>query len=154
MGSAFSTRREVSAQETVYRLLSIPMKLLSRSVVFVDTNPKKDRISALKDSAALSQLDDDDTKKNLVGRYTHRPRDLHYMCLAEFASPFVTNYQKTEESDVLAPSITLTDGYGKMNRRGKEAVIRFHRYNKDAEPTNYCSELLNVLQAQHPHLLV
>ena len=39
VGSAFLTHRELSAQEAVYRLLSIPMKQLSRSVVFVNTNP-------------------------------------------------------------------------------------------------------------------
>ena len=45
VGSAFLTHREVSAQEAVYRLLSLPMKQLSRLVVFIDTNPKKERIS-------------------------------------------------------------------------------------------------------------
>ncbi len=41
IGSIFMSHREVSAQECVYRVLSLPMKQLSRSVVFVDTNPKK-----------------------------------------------------------------------------------------------------------------
>ena len=36
VGSAFVTHREVSAQETVYRILLLPMKQLSRSVVFVE----------------------------------------------------------------------------------------------------------------------
>ena len=45
VGSAFLTHREVSAQESVYRILSLPMKQLSRSVVFVDTNPKPERIA-------------------------------------------------------------------------------------------------------------
>ena len=45
VGSAFLTHREVSAQEAVYRLLSLPMKQLSRSVIFVNTNPKKERIA-------------------------------------------------------------------------------------------------------------
>ena len=40
VGSAFLTHRGISAQEAVYRILSLPMKELSRSVVFVDTNPK------------------------------------------------------------------------------------------------------------------
>ena len=44
VGSAFLTHRELSAQEAVYRLLSIPMKQLSRSVVFVNTNPKDERV--------------------------------------------------------------------------------------------------------------
>jgi hypothetical protein len=67
VGSAFLTHREVSAQEAVYRLLSLPMKHLSRSVVFIDTNPKNERIGVLKDD-----LDDDDPNvflKKLLDRY-------------------------------------------------------------------------------------
>ncbi len=48
VGSAFLTHREVSAQEAVYRILSIPMKQLSRSVVFIDVNPKHERIAVLR----------------------------------------------------------------------------------------------------------
>ena len=73
VGSAFLTQR--SAQEAVYRLLSLPMKQLSRSVVFVDNNPKNDGIAVLKDKNALDQLDDDDTntfQKSLTDRYQHR----------------------------------------------------------------------------------
>ena len=149
VGNAFLTHREVSAQEAVYRILSLPMKQLSRSVVFVDTNPKSERIAVLKGKQMLSQLEDDDTnvfQKSLIDRYQHRPRELQSMCLAEFAATFVTNYHcKDSECDALPPSdsetsssqITLTDGYGKMNKRKREAVIRFRRYNKDAEPSNW-----------------
>ena len=59
--SAFLDHREVSVQEVVYRLLSLPMKQLSRAVVFVDTNVKKDRIAVLKGRDAIDQLDGDDT---------------------------------------------------------------------------------------------
>ena len=48
VGAAFLSHREVSAQEAVYRLLSLSMKELSRSVVFVDTNPKHERIAVMK----------------------------------------------------------------------------------------------------------
>ena len=149
VGSAFLTHREVSAQEAVYRILSLPMKQLSRSVVFIDTNPKNERIAVLKPSSALSQLHDDDTnvlQKSLIDRYQHRPQELQFMCLAEFAATFVTNYKPDDsESDVLPPSdsettssqITLTGCLGKMNRRRREAVIRFSRYNKDAEPSKW-----------------
>ena len=51
--SAFLDHREVSAQEIVYRLLSLPMKQLSRAVVIVDTNVKKDRIAVLKGRDAI-----------------------------------------------------------------------------------------------------
>ena len=149
VGSAFLTHREVSAQETVYRILSLPMKQLSRSVVFVDTNPKSERIAVLKDKVMLSQLEDDDTdvfQKSLIDRYQNRQQKLQSMCLAEFAATFVTNYNsKDSECDVLPLSdskstcsqINVSNGFGKMNKRKREAVIRFRRYNKDAEPSNW-----------------
>ena len=37
------------------------MKQLSRSVVFVDTNQKSERIAVLKGRQMLNELDDDDT---------------------------------------------------------------------------------------------
>ena len=150
VGSAFLTHREVNAQEAVYRLLSLPMKQLSRSVVFVDTNPKNERIAVLKDKDTLDQLHDDDTnvfQKSLIDRYQHRPREVQSMCLAEFAATYVTNYQHSDDSEcdalpasdskTMSTEIKLTDGFGKMNKRKREAVIRFRRYNKDAEPSNW-----------------
>ena len=114
VGSAFLTHREVSAQEAVYRILSLPMKQLSRSVGFVDTNPKHERIAMLKDSNALKDLADDYTnvfQKSLIDRYEHRPHDLQSMCLAEFAATFVTKYQPkdadTDDNDVLPPLMLI-----------------------------------------------
>ena len=147
VGSAFLTHREVSAQEAVYRLLSLPMKHLSRSVVFVDTNPKNERIAVLKDNASLSQLAEDDTnvfQKSLIDRYQHRPQSLSSMCLAEFAATYVVKYEHNEcdalpapESDVTSTQITLTDRFGKMNKRKQAAVIRFRKYSKEADPSNW-----------------
>ena len=126
------------------------MNQLSRSVFFVDTNPKSERIAVLKDKNALDQLQDDDTnvfQKSLIDRYQHRPREIQSMCLAEFAATHVTNYQHRDDSecdalpasenDTTSTQIKLTDGFGKMNKRKQEAVIRFRWYNKDAEPSNW-----------------
>ena len=33
--------------------------------------------------------------------------------------------------------IKLTDGYGKMHKRKYEAIIRFRKYNKEKEPSNW-----------------
>ena len=147
VGSAFLTHREVSAQEAVHRILSLPMKQLSRSVVFVDTSRKDERIALLKDSKALKDLPDDDTnvfQKSLIDRYQHRPQHLQSMCLTEFAAIYTTDY-KADGNDVLPPSdsdatsscIKLTDNFGTMRKRKREAVVRFHKYNKDAEPSNW-----------------
>ena len=144
------THREVSAQEAVYRILSLPMKQLRQSVVFVDTNIKSERIAVLKDSKSLKDLADDDTnvfQKSLIDRYVHRPRTLQSMCLAECAATYSTQYKTDADSgDVLPPldddctstnsSITLTNKFGTIIKRKREAVIRFRKYNKDAEPSN------------------
>ena len=150
VGTAFLTHREVSAQEAVYRILSMPMKHLSRSVVFVDTNPKNQRIAVLKSIDVLKQLDEEDTnvfEKSLVDRYQHRPHSIQSMCLAEFAATYVVQHQKDneEQSDVLpvnetetmSSQIVLSNGFGKMHQRKRQAVIRFRRYNKDSEPSNW-----------------
>ena len=60
VGSAFLNNREVSAQEAVFRLLSLPLKRASRKVVFVNTAPKEKRVSMLKPQKVLAEMDDDD----------------------------------------------------------------------------------------------
>ena len=73
---------------------------MSRSVVFVDTNPKNERIAVLKNSASLRELDDDVViQKRLINRYEHRTQELRSMCSAEFAATFVTNYQHKDDDD-------------------------------------------------------
>ncbi len=126
---------------------------MSRTVLFVDTNPKKDRIGVLKPSSAIENLDDDDPNvfcKNLVERYQHRPIELANISLADFAANYSTEYKAadddTGDTDVLpsdanctentARKITLTGGFGKMNKRNREAVIRFRKYNKEKDPSN------------------
>ena len=150
VGSAFLTHREVSAQKAVYRVLSIPMKQLSRSVVFVDTNPKNERIAVLKDNVSLSKLDNEDTnvfQKSLIDRYQHRPQELISMCLAEFAATYVIKYGPSDdskcdalpasESDITSTQITLTDGFGRMNKRKEQTVIRFRKYSKEIDGSNW-----------------
>ena len=92
-------------------------------------------------------MEDDDTdvfNKSLIDRYQHRPRELQSTCLAEFAATLVTNYKHDDDSEfdalpseTMSKTIQLTDGFGKMNRRRREAVIRFHKCNKDIEPSNW-----------------
>ena len=133
--------------EAVYRLLSLPMKMFSRSVVFIDTNPKNERIAVLKSPDSLSQLEDNDTnvfQKSLIDRYQHRPQSLRDMCLAEFAATYVVNYERNEcdalpapESDVTSTKIKLIDCFGTMNKRKQPAVIRFRKYSKETDLSNW-----------------
>ncbi len=103
------------------------MKQLSRSVIFVNTNLKNERIAVLKSSNELNQLDDDETdvfQKSFVDRYQHRPREIQSMCFAEFAASYTVKYGTddvsdvlpVEETDITSSQIVLTDGFGRMNK--------------------------------------
>jgi len=128
----------------------MPMKRLSRTVVFVNTDQKADRHMMLKPKAQLAKLDDNDENvfaKSIVVRYSARPDSLEHLSLADFASQYNVKYQSDEADrsdsapDVLndcenihqdAASqnrIILKDGMGTMYRRRHQAVIRFRRFN-------------------------
>ncbi len=97
IGSAFLNHREVSAQETVYRLLSLPLKQLSIELLYLLTLILKDRISVLKSRDDTTKLDNDDTnvfQKSLIDRYQHRPAQLSNTCLAEFAATYSTDKKR------------------------------------------------------------
>ena len=83
-------------------------------------------------------------QKSLIDRYQHRPQQLSSMGLAEFAATYVVRYECNDcdalpapESDVTSTQITLTDKLGKMNERKQQAVIRFRKYNKETDPSNW-----------------
>ena len=97
LGNVFPTHREVSAQEAVYRFLSMPMKKCSRQVVFINTSLPSERIHILKCRHQLQQLDpdnDDVYQKGLLNRYADRPKSLENMFLADFGSFFYINLMK------------------------------------------------------------
>ena len=84
-------------------------------------------------------------QKSLIDRYQHRPQQLNSMCLADFAATYVVNYKSDSvcdalpavESDTTSTQVTLTDDFGKMNKRKQQAVIRFRKYNKETDPSNW-----------------
>jgi hypothetical protein len=160
LGSAFLNNREVSAQEAVYRILSMPMQRKSRTVLFVNTDPKSERVSVLKPSKDLESKDDDDEdifQKNVIIRYAARPDSLEDMCLATFASNYNVSYTDNyDDNDDSAPQvlehdddteigyrnrlpakIKLKDASGQMYKRKREAVIRFRKFNVQKEKNNF-----------------
>ena len=161
IGSVFLNHREVSAQEAVYRILSLPLKQLSRKVIFVNASPKEDRVTLLKPASQLERIEDESEdiyQTSLIDRYAARPDSLDDMCLAEFAANYTTRsgqepddetsdaLPKSEREDKKLPRIQLKNGLGYMHKRGREAIIRFHRFNreKDAEKL-YRSKLMLYL---------
>jgi len=88
---------EISAQECVYTLLSMPVSHSSRETIFINTYPKADRSKMLLSNDILLNMKHCSTNiyvKGLVDHYVVRPKgitngiDFDNMCLAEFAGWF------------------------------------------------------------------
>ena len=105
----FLTNQELSAQEAVYRVLSMALRRCSRTFVFLNTDSKKSRDSLLLPFAQLQKLNDSDTDiycKNIIDRYVTRPQTLENMFLAEFAANYTYKQERLnnmmEEKDELS----------------------------------------------------
>ncbi len=164
LGSVFLNHREVSAQEAVYRILSLPLKQISRKVVFINTASKEDRVSLLKPIIKIKDMEDESEdifQTSMIDRYAARPNTLSDLCLAEFAANYTTvSGQELRDgeitSDALPPPeegdnkkcqrIELMNGLGHMYKRRREAIIRFHRFNYEKEASKvYRSKLMLYL---------
>ena len=97
VGNVFLSHREVSAQEAVYRLLSIPLKKSSRQTVLVNTGMPETRIHILKPKRNLEDPPDeyeDIFQPNILDRYIARPKSMEGTCLADFATNYKMDYEK------------------------------------------------------------
>ena len=94
LGSVFLANCEVSAEEAVYRVLSIPLRRCSRSVVFINTDNKESRDALLLPFSQLQKLNDnneDVSCKIIIDQYAARPKHCDDMCLAQFAATYTYN---------------------------------------------------------------
>ena len=161
LGSVFLTNCEVSAQEAVYRVLSMPLRRCSRSVVFINTDNKESRDALLLPFNQLQKFDDDNEDvycKNIIDRYAARPKHCEDMCLAQFAASYTYNrgnencigedeneFAHKLDSDIPDDSdeithtnvIKLQNGLGQMRKRKRKAVIRWHNFNIEKEPEKH-----------------
>ena len=153
LGSTFLNHRELSCQEASYRLLSLPLKKLSRKCVFINTDPKNERIAMTKPLSSIQNFDNDEEDlylKSLMDRYAARPNQLENMCLAEFAANYDIKYSQKSEDDndhtpnpleqqetEVSDTIWLKGGLGQMKKRNVEAVIRFPKYNSEKDSEKY-----------------
>ena len=108
IANKFLNSSEISAQEAVYHILSIPLSISSRSTIFINTNRPENRISMVKSDEILQKLEPDSKDiflEGLVDMYINRPDQMKSVCLADFASLYnvskkqTSNLQITENSD-------------------------------------------------------
>ena len=163
LGAVFLNNREVSAQEAAMRILSLPMKRLSRNVTFINTDSMENRTAILKSKAVIEAMDNDDEdifQSNITCRYAVRPVILENLCLASFAANYSVSRTTNKDGDDdhvpdvleddgeipdtedMPKKIYLRDGSGTMNRRKREAVIRFRKFNVEKEQEDFCKAKL------------
>jgi hypothetical protein len=155
----FLSHREVSAQEAVYRLLSLPLVKGSRQVVFVPTDLPENRTKLLKPMKVIQELDDDEEdlyQLGILDKYQLRPDSIENICLADFAAnyrygrkidsePEQLDEDQIEEdldtclcqNDTLPKSIKLKDKSTVMTLRTKPVIVRTHQFSVLKQPEQY-----------------
>ena len=79
IGNKSLTHVEISAQEAAYLILQLPLRVNSRSFLFINTNPRENRTFLLKPLEVLQELPDNSTDiqcDNALKRYQRRPNAL------------------------------------------------------------------------------
>ena len=172
IGNVFITKREVSTDEAIVRSLSLPMRSSKIDTEFLVTGYKENRTRSLKPRAILETMDPDDENvyaPNILDKYMHRPdhlKEIDNMCLADFATNYVHHsaYEPEVESDDIrnyttavsttdididdiqskGEIITLKDEMGKMRKRKRPCVMRYHKVSKLKDSELYYFILLQL----------
>ncbi|XP_071476043.1 uncharacterized protein [Diadema antillarum] len=151
IGHVYMQNREVSAQESVYRVCSLRLKECSRKVEFIPVGPNPVRMS-LPLSVIQSRRDDDDRSPwmpNRIDKYKARPDGFEFenMCLATFCS----KYRLLSESDMKGKKqkqnvFKLRDqlGYVQKRSRTNDAVVRYPRFSPTVTPEKYYQSILQL----------
>ncbi|KAI4883077.1 hypothetical protein NFI96_008887 [Prochilodus magdalenae] len=156
LGSVFLHNREVSAQESVYRLTNMSLKEASRKVQFIPTGDNVVRMSLplhIIQTRAEYDADDDQNiwMNSITDRYKCRPETEQFseMCLARFASEYRI-LSKSESSS--RDAIKLEKGLGHVRKRTRTdaAVVRYARFSPTKHPEKHFQ---SILQLFLPHYM-
>ena len=110
IGNVFINARQISFQESTYRLLSTPFRRSNIDVQYIPTGLKEQRTRVIKPKAVLDRMDDDDTDIFAVSpldKYENRPDSLENMCLADF----IANYRHKSATDADPVEDNTIEGY-------------------------------------------
>ena len=169
IGNVFQKCREVSTHEAIARTISLPLRHSNYDVIYVPTGLKESITRMLKPKVNINKNDDPDSTDvyipNILDKYVKRPDNLQSMCLADFASLYKSESStnpKTDNEDIRSyaepisdfvdtpestDKIELQEGLGKMKKRSRPCVIRWHKVSELKDPENY---YLSVLQLYLP----
>ncbi|XP_072565310.1 uncharacterized protein [Paramormyrops kingsleyae] len=150
LGSVFLHNREVSAQESVYRLTNMRLKEGSRKVQFIPTGENVVKMSlplnVIRKKAECENEDEQGIWMNsITDRYKARPETEVFagMCLARFAS----EYRILCKSQSSCPGSVQLDrklGFVKKRTRTDAAVVRYARFSPTKDPEKYYHSILQL----------
>ncbi|XP_029976984.1 uncharacterized protein LOC115409845 isoform X4 [Salarias fasciatus] len=150
LGSVFLHNREVSAQESVYRLTNMRLKECSRNVVFVPTGDNIVRMSlplnVIQKRAEQEDLNSDKIwMTSITDRYKSRPKTDEFkdMCLASFASEYRV-VPKSEKCQKNVIKLGNDCGLVKKRTRTNAAVVRYARFSQTEYPEKHYQSLLQL----------
>ena len=124
------------------------MRQSNIDVFYVPTSLKKNKTRMLKSLSTLEKMHPDDKNvfaSNIFDKYENQPDNLHSVCLADFASSYISKkvdnlsiepdeiksctVSVSNVNDVkLNPNIIVVKNEpGKMRKRSQPCVIRFHK---------------------------
>ena len=166
VGNVFKTKRECSLAEATKRTLSLPMRSSNIDVVHIPTGVKENRTRMLKEQSVIDMMDPDDTnvyKTNMLEKYANRPDSLEEMCYADFATSYISNNaleSQVESEDIQnytvpvnatedvteakSQVISLKNKMGKMKKRSRPCVMRYHKISKMKDSEQYYMTLLQL----------
>ena len=165
IGNVLTTKREISTFEAIKRVLSLPMRTSNIDTLYIPTGLKKNRTRMLKSQSALEMMHPDDTNiytTNMLEKYACRPDDLEEMCYADFATNYIstkaedmkidsedirnytTSVSTIEDVEPTSNVITLKDELGKMRKRTRPSVMRYHKVTKLKDSEQYHLKLLQL----------
>ncbi|XP_071948934.1 uncharacterized protein [Antedon mediterranea] len=150
LGNVYMQNREVSAQESVFRVCSLRLKEGSRKVEFIPVGPNPIRMS-LPLSVIKTKEDDEEIvwMPNKLDRYRARPdgHDFDNMCLAAFCSYFriiKTSETNTGKQKKNVFKLKNKLGYIQKRSRSANAVLRYPRFVRDISPEKYYLSLMQL----------
>ena len=141
IGNVFINGSVMSAQEACYHVLSLPLSLMSRSTVFINTSPPDERVRMLKSVNDLqNELEvnpdsDDIFLPNILEKYARRAVRFENICLADFACNLPLKLRnKVDDSDEdNSYEIPTHNSY-------KTRILRFRTYKEEQDPVNFHRE--------------
>ena len=130
---------EISAQECVYHLLSMPLVHSSRSVVFILTFSMNQRYQMIKSREMLRDLNANSTDifiDGLIDHYIHRPPSFENMSLIIFAAWF--NYFSNSQYEKIENIQSKN-----KSAKGKRIANKIKNYLQENRDDDEYEEMLN-----------